>query len=140
MTVERREATHRHPHDSSGNLLDTTLFDQSGTDLGVSRERLMVEMLAACFGDRFDAIDTKLDLLLENVAANARVKDWYTPEEFGAVVGKTRYTVSEWCRLERINAEKAESGRGRNREWRISHDELKRYEREGLLPVKYPGM
>ena len=90
--------------------------------------------------ERFDALEVKLDLLLKNAAEDVHVKEWFTPEEFGKVVGKTRYTVSEWCRLERINAEKAESGRGRNREWRISRDELKRYEREGLFPVKYPGM
>jgi hypothetical protein len=69
-----------------------------------------------------------------------QVKEWYTPAEFSKAVDKTRYTVSEWCRLERINACKAQSGRGRCREWRISHQELERYQREGLLPLKYPGM
>jgi hypothetical protein len=90
--------------------------------------------------DRLSLIETKLDLVLERLVSTTHVKEWYTPAEFGAIVGKTRYTVSEWCRLERVNAEKAESGRGRNREWRISHEELERYERESLLPVKYPGM
>ena len=62
------------------------------------------------------------------------VKDWYTTEEFAALVGKAEFTVREWCRLGRVAAAKRRSGRGKHCAWVISHDELRRYRREGLLP------
>ena len=85
-------------------------------------------------------IQEKLAVLMDSYPSVDLRKEWYTPAEFAEVVGKTRYTVSEWCRLERVNATKAESGRGRSREWRISHEELERYRQSGLLALKYPGM
>jgi hypothetical protein len=50
-------------------------------------------------------------------------------------VGKAPFTVREWCRLDRIKAEKRRSGRGAYPQWVISHTELERYQREGLLPL-----
>lgn len=44
------------------------------------------------------------------------------------------FTVREWCRLGRIRAEKGQSGRGAFPAWVIAHQELLRYQREGLLP------
>ena len=140
MRAGRIDSAQCESHVSGRNVLDATFASASYTSRDVDEQpQECVPSLTALHG-RLDAMESKLDLLLEHVATNAHVKEWYTPAEFGAIVGKTRYTVSEWCRLERINAEKAESGRGRNREWRISHEELERYERESLLPVKYPGM
>lgn len=36
----------------------------------------------------------------------------YSTEELAAVVGKSSFTVREWCRLGRINATKRQTGRG----------------------------
>ena len=44
--------------------------------------------------------------------------------------------MREWCRNRRIKAEKRECGRGRSREWVISHDEVKRIQNEGLLRLR----
>jgi hypothetical protein len=49
------------------------------------------------------------------------------------LVGKAEFTVREWCRLGRVNAEKRASGRGKFCAWVISHTELLRYRRQGLL-------
>lgn len=62
------------------------------------------------------------------------VKDYYSTEEAAQVLGKAEFTVREWCRLGRIRAAKKGSGRGKHQSWVIGHDELLRYQREGLRP------
>lgn len=61
-------------------------------------------------------------------------KEVFTPGEFAEATGLSTYTVQDHCRRGRLQATKALSGRGGERGWRISLDELKRYQREGLLP------
>jgi hypothetical protein len=77
-------------------------------------------------------IEEKLNVLIERQI----VKDWYSTSEFAQLVGKAEFTVREWARLGRILAEKKASGRGAYASWVISHAELVRYQREGLLPFK----
>ena len=64
------------------------------------------------------------------------MKEHYEIEEFARLVGKAEFTCREWARLGRINAEKKLSGRGAHAHWVVSHEELLRYQREGLLPLK----
>jgi len=64
------------------------------------------------------------------------VREWYSTDQFARQVGKAEFTVREWCRLGRVKAEKRKSGRGAFPAWVISHEELLRYQREGLLPFK----
>jgi excisionase family DNA binding protein len=63
------------------------------------------------------------------------VKAWYTTHEAAQLLGKSEYTIREWCRLGRIHGEKKGSGRGKYRSWVIAHEELQRFQREGLLPI-----
>lgn len=58
-------------------------------------------------------------------------KDWYTTAEVAEIVGKSEYTVREWCRQGRMEAEKAPNGRG----WLISQPELTRIRNHGPLPI-----
>jgi hypothetical protein len=83
--------------------------------------------------ERLERIETMLALLVERQI----VKDFYEVEEFARLVGKAAFTVREWARLGRIRADKRKSGRGAFASWVISHVELLRYQREGLLPL--PG-
>ena len=78
---------------------------------------------------RLDRIEAALDQLLKKHQA----KPFYTVEEFGALVSRAPFSVREWARLGRIHAEKRRSGRGKYQEWVISHEELLRYQRHGLL-------
>ncbi len=80
--------------------------------------------------ERLDRIESLLAALVERET----VKDWYSTDEFARLVGKAEFTVREWARLGRIHAEKRQSGRGAHPAWVISHDELLRYRRDGLLP------
>lgn len=63
------------------------------------------------------------------------IKDWYSPEDVAAILGKQPYTVREWCRFGRVNARKRPTGRGDAKEWEISHEEIERIKSHGLLPV-----
>jgi hypothetical protein len=80
--------------------------------------------------DRLSRIEAMLATLIERQA----VKEYYTPEEFARIVGREAFTCREYCRLGRIRAQKRASGRGKHAAWVISHDELLRFQREGLLP------
>jgi hypothetical protein len=86
----------------------------------------------------------KLDILLQrldrieaaitDLARQRAAKDWYEVEQAATLLGKAPFTVREWCRQGRVHAEKKASGRGKYQSWVISHDELLRIQREGLLP------
>jgi hypothetical protein len=76
----------------------------------------------------------KMEAMLVVLVERQTVKDWYSTGEFAQLVGKAEFTVREWCRLGRIRAGKRLSGRGAFPAWSISHQELLRYQREGLLP------
>ena len=81
--------------------------------------------------ERLDKIEQMLTLLVQRQT----VKDYYSTEEFAFLVGRSEYTAREWCRQGRLKAEKKGSGRGRYQSWVVSHTELLRYQKEGLLPL-----
>jgi hypothetical protein len=85
--------------------------------------------------ERLEKIESLLAVLVER----ERVRDWYSTDEFARIVGKAEFTVREWCRLGRIHAEKRRSGRGAFPAWVVSHIEMLRYQREGLLPLPSRG-
>jgi hypothetical protein len=76
----------------------------------------------------------RIEAVLGELVRQRTVKDWYGTEEIAQLLGKAEFTVREWCRLGRIRADKRGSGRGKYQSWVISHAELQRYQREGLLP------
>jgi hypothetical protein len=84
--------------------------------------------------ERLEELRSLVVLLVER----QQVREYYSVEEFARIVGRAAFTVREWCRNSRINAEKKESGRGAFLSWRISHAALLRFQREGLIPVKKP--
>lgn len=77
----------------------------------------------------------RIETLLEELVSQRTVKDWYTIAEVAQLLGRAEFTVREWCRLGRVYASKRECGRGRAKEWIISHEELTRLRNEGLLPM-----
>ncbi|MDP1797536.1 MAG: helix-turn-helix domain-containing protein [Planctomycetaceae bacterium] len=78
---------------------------------------------------------SKIECLLVALVKRQQIHDWYDIDEFARLVGKAPFTVREWARLGRIHAEKRRSGRGAHPAWVVSHTELERYRREGLLPI-----
>ena len=75
----------------------------------------------------------KIEAMLLVLVDRQTVREWYSVEEFARIVGRVEFTCREWCRHGRIKAEKKGSGRGAYASWAISHAELLRFQREGLL-------
>ena len=75
----------------------------------------------------------RMEQMLSVLVERQLVKDFYQIDEFAKLVDKRPFTVREWARLGRIQAEKRQSGRGAHPAWVISHAELLRYQRNGLL-------
>lgn len=80
--------------------------------------------------DRLARIEAAVQLLVREKT----VKEWYSTAEVAALLGRSDYTVREWCRLGRVRASKTAHARGTHPEWRIAHAELHRLRNEGLLP------
>ena len=62
-------------------------------------------------------------------------KEFYLVHESAEIVNRRPFTVREWCRNGRLWAKKTPKG-GDLGAWRISHEELIRYQNEGLLPER----
>lgn len=77
----------------------------------------------------------RIEAVVTQLARQPAEKEWYTPAEVAEIMGKTAFTVREWCRHRRINAEKRSCGRGLSQEWVISSKELTRIQNHGLLPL-----
>lgn len=86
--------------------------------------------------ERIEQVLERIAASFASLAQQRTIKDWYTPKEVADMLGKKLYTVQEWCRLMRVNARKGAVGRGGEREWWISHQELLRIKNEGLLPIR----
>lgn len=80
--------------------------------------------------ERLERIEAMLRTLIEQ----RTVKDFYTTAEVAEILHRAEWTVREWCRLGRVNADKRACGRGTSQEWIISNEELQRIRNKGLLP------
>ena len=85
------------------------------------------------FAERLDRIET----VLQQLTTQRLMKEYYSTSDVAKLVKRSEFTVREWCRLGRIAAEKRACGRGRSQEWMIPHDELLRFQCEGLLPIEH---
>ena len=82
-------------------------------------------------GERLATLESMVRQLIEM----RTVKDWYSTEDLAKQLNKAEFTIREWCRLGRIRAVKRQFGRGPHAAWVVSHDELLRYQRDGLIPL-----
>jgi hypothetical protein len=86
-------------------------------------------------GDELRVIIERLERLEQLIVSQRSIKDWYSTTEIGEILGRSPYTVREWCRHGEVSAVKRRRGRGAAKEWMISHAELERIRNEGLLPL-----
>lgn len=85
----------------------------------------------ASIEERLERVEGLLRQLVEREA----VREHYSIEELAALLGRSEYTVREWCRHGRLAARKQKGGAGPHAAWVVPHDELLRYRRDGLLPI-----
>jgi transposase len=76
----------------------------------------------------------RIESLLAQLIEQKATKDFYSTSEVAKLLDRSEFTVREWARLGRIFASKRECGRGRTKDWKISHEEVLRIQNEGLLP------
>jgi hypothetical protein len=81
----------------------------------------------------------KIESLLVSLIERERIREYYSVEEFARIVDRAPFTVREWARHGRLNTVRKESGRGAHKSYGISHEELLRFQREGLLPIRRPA-
>lgn len=94
----------------------------------------LLSQLLSDLQSQLDTLEQRLGGLGENPTQNSD-KEFYTVAEFAELVGRSIYTVRQWCRLYRIHAEKCDSGHGDSKSWKIPATELSRYRNHGLLPI-----
>jgi hypothetical protein len=89
-------------------------------------------MTSEVLEQKLERIEHMLAVLLDRQT----VREWYTTREAARLLGKAEYTVRQWCRTGRVNAAKKVSGRGAHASWTLSHSEVLRIQRDGLLPFR----
>lgn len=84
--------------------------------------------------DDMATIVERLDRIERLLTEQKSVREYYGTEDMAEVFGKSEFTCREWCRLGRVNAQKRQSGRGKHAAWVITHAEMLRIQKDGLLP------
>lgn len=80
-----------------------------------------------------EVCEIKAKLAAGNVASDVPPQQtWFTRQEVAPQLGKAAFTVREWSRNGRINAQKRNTGRSTTFEWMISADETNQ---DRLKPV-----
>jgi hypothetical protein len=72
-----------------------------------------------------------IEAALQELRNERTIKEWYATSDVALAIGRSDYTVREWCRKGQIPAEKTANGR----DWLVSHQTLLRLKnRELPLP------
>jgi predicted transcriptional regulator len=84
---------------------------------------------------RIEQAQAAIVRLLGDMVAQKIVKDAYSVDEVAERVERTTWQVREWLREGRMIGVKRATGRGRHKEWQVSHEELAHYQSHGLRPA-----
>ncbi len=116
-------STHEDGEEANRTSGEQQLDEHSHNDAEGGQQQLLRQLI--------EMVSEVRDLLMQE-----QIRDYYSLDEVARILGKAVWTVREWCRLGRVHAEKKKSGRGRSQEWVISHTELLRIRKDGLLPSR----
>ncbi len=81
----------------------------------------------------------RIEAVLDTLVNHRQPREWYDTEAAAEFLSRSTYTVRKHCCHGRILAEKRPCGRGKSKEWMISHGELLRIQAEGLRPASRPA-
>lgn len=76
----------------------------------------------------------KLERIEKRLAQSVK-KSTYTVEEVALILGKSPWTVRQYCNERRVSGAYKVPGRGTSGEWRIPEEGLEQLRNEGPLPV-----
>jgi len=83
-----------------------------------------------------EATALRIENLLAALLEQRAVQTHYSVADMARLTSKSEYQLRDHLKKGRILGEKRASGRGRSKEWMVSHDELCRYKAHGLLPLQ----
>ena len=83
--------------------------------------------------ERLQRIESQLDVLVNATPS----QEWYDTKTVAEILGRSAYSVREWCRLKRLHAEKRAFGRGSSKDWMISRNETPQLSRIVLRCIRF---
>ena len=118
----------------------TERFEQNKQEYPMEQEnhsynKSQSDFIINCLFDLRNEIQKLTQMITTNHVLSQ--KEYYSIKEFAKIIERSEFTVREYCRKGRINAEKCDSGRGSNQNWKISSQELNYFKSHGLRPMKY---
>jgi predicted transcriptional regulator len=63
------------------------------------------------------------------------VKEAYTTEEAAERLGRSEWTVRQWCNKKQVNGAYKVRGKGRTGEWRLPHEAIVALQNKGPIPI-----
>ena len=72
---------------------------------------------------------------MERFQSLSLVKESYTTGEAAERLGRSEWTVRQWCNKGQVKGATKVRGKGRTGEWRLSHEAIVALQSEGPLPV-----
>lgn len=114
----------------AGEFVQRSLFDK----MGESQLLIILKQILAALAQKIEKIEQALIDLLNRFLGGVPFseREFYTPKEFAQIVELEPETVRQYLKEGRIDGKQSKPGRGGKLEWRISREELHRYQNDGL--------
>jgi hypothetical protein len=80
-------------------------------------------------------LEAKVDELIRLIKNPEPIRTHYNLVELAKLLDLKPGTLRIWCRMGRINAERRAERAGGSKQWRVSLEEVARYQNDGLLEI-----
>lgn len=119
----------------AGEFVQRSLFE----NLSEAQLLLVLKQIVSAIMKKIEHVEQAVIKILNYIMGGAPLgdKEFYTPNEFALIVGLEPDTVRSYLKEERIIGTQDKIGRGGKPVWRISRDELKHFQNNGLREAKW---